>query len=102
MPDQRGEIAVPAAEEVVHVEDVVGADRRRVRMPVDLGDEGFVGEEPEGGAAARGALDLEEEEVLATGQEADALTGDALLADGAGDTVEELAQVILWIHPQRV
>ena len=48
------------------------------------------------------AVDLEEGEVVAPGQELDPVGGDALLADGAGDPVRERAEVVQRIHPRGV
>ena len=86
----------------MHVENVIGADRRAALQAVGLGRAGVVGDEAQGGAATGRAIDLEEDEVVAPGQEADAIGGDALLADGAPDTVEKRAKVILRTHPRGV
>jgi len=86
----------------VHIEDVVGGDRGAIREAVGLGCDGFVGDEAERRAAARRAIHLQEEEVVASCQEPHPLGGDVLLADGAPHAVEQRAKVILWTHPAGV
>jgi hypothetical protein len=82
----------------MHVEDIVGRDGRTAGQPVRLRDDDRVGDEPEGRATARLAVQLEEEQVVAPGEQADPVGGDALLADGAAGAVEERAKVILRTH----
>jgi CsoR family transcriptional regulator, copper-sensing transcriptional repressor len=82
----------------VHVEDVIGADRRRWwrrdGLVAGTGDH-----EPEGGACAGGAIDLQKHELVAPGEELEPFGGDALLADGASKPVGEHEAVIQRIHP---
>jgi DNA-binding FrmR family transcriptional regulator len=85
----------------MHVEDVVGADRRRhgplgrrVRAPGD--------HESEGRAEARGAVDLEEGEVVAPREKLHPSGRDALLADRAAMPVRERQEVVQRIHPSGV
>lgn len=86
----------------MHVENIVRADRVAVGEPVRLRTNGLVGDEAEGGGTARSAIELEKDEIVPTGKEPDPVGGDALLADGAPDTVEERAKVILRTHPPGV
>ena len=88
----------------MHVEDVVGGDGVRTLAVAIIGARPrcFVGDEPEGRAAAGATFNLQEQEVVPTGQEPDPVGRDALLADGAAETVDERAKVILRIHPREV
>ncbi|MBF8289362.1 MAG: hypothetical protein HW391_330 [Chloroflexi bacterium] len=89
----------------MHVEDLiagdgvrVGGDGQPLDDPVRAGKAGAICNEAERGAAATRAGDLEEEQVIPPGQEPDPISGDAVLADGAVDAVEERAPVILRTH----
>ena len=86
----------------MHVEDIVGRDGGHAAAGLGLGRGHLVGDEAEGRAAARAAFHLQEQEVIASSKEADPIGGDALLADGASETVEERAKVILRIHPREL
>lgn len=86
----------------MHVEDVVRGDRRALRQPSGLRPDMSVGDESERGAAAAGAVDLEEQEVVPAGQQPDPIGSDGFVADGAADPVEERAEVILRTHPSGV
>lgn len=98
-PDERAKIALPGTEELVHVEDVVRRDGRTPGEAIGLGSGGLVRDEAEPRAATRGAVHLEEEQVVTPRQEPETVDGDALLADGAADAVEKRAKVILGTHP---
>jgi len=91
---------VPASEEDVHVDDVVGADRWI--GPRRVGEARLGLDEAEGRAAARRAIDAEEGDVLAARDDPHVDGGDGLLADGAGESVRERAEVIQRIHPSGV
>jgi len=91
---------VPAGEEDVHVDDVVGADRRV--GPRRVGEARLGLDEAEGRAPARRAIDAEEGDVLAARDNPHVDSGDGLLADGAGESVRERAEVIQRIHPSGV
>ncbi len=99
--DQGPKVAGPAVEQPVHLDDVVGAHRVRAIETRVLGMR-RIGQEPERGAPARGALDLDERHVLAAGEKADPFGGDGLVADGAGHPVRERAKEVARIHPSGV
>ena len=61
-----------------------------------------VAEEAECGAAAAITLDLDEGQIFPAGQEPDPFGGDGLVADGAGRSVQERAQLVAGIHPRGV
>lgn len=84
---QRTEVTLPALEKLVDLEHVVGVDRRRVGEADGLGRERAGDDETEGGAPAARAVDLDERQVVAVGEEADAPGRDDGVADGASDTV---------------
>jgi len=86
----------------VHVEDVIRADRGCVSEANDLGRDRLVGDEAERCAATRQAIDLQEQEIVAVGEEPDPVAGDVLLADGAPHPVEQRAEAILRTHPAGV
>jgi hypothetical protein len=100
--DERPQVAPPAVEKGVHVEDIVRGDGGRVGEAIGFRGRRLIGDEAEGRAAAAPAVHLQEDQVVASGEEADPIGGDALLADGAAETVEELAKVILRTHPHEV
>ena len=85
----------------MHVEDVIGRDRRGLRLRERLS--GFVAaatkHEPEGRAQARGTVQLQEGKVVAPGEQGQPVGGDALLADGATKPVRERSEVVQRIHP---
>jgi CsoR family transcriptional regulator, copper-sensing transcriptional repressor len=82
----------------VHVEDVVGRDGRRLR-PLQRAVAGAGDDEPKRRAQAGAAIDLEEDQLIAPGEEAEPFGGDALLADGASKPVGEREAVVQRIHP---
>src|SRR5262249_42868848 len=105
-PGQGLEVAVPAGQELVHVEDVVGRDRgtagaRRVGGRC-VGQARLGEDEAEGRAAAGRALDPDEGDVLPGCHDGDPGGGAGLLADGAREAVRERAEVIQRIHPGAV
>ena len=82
----------------MHVEDVVGGDGvglGRIGRTFRLAGE----EEAEGRAQARTALDLQEDEIVAPGEELHLVDGDALVADRAQMPVREREEVVQRIHP---
>jgi DNA-binding FrmR family transcriptional regulator len=82
----------------VHVEDVVGSDGvgpGRVGRPFPLAGE----DEAEGRAQARVAVDLQEDEIVAPGEELHLFGGDALVADRAQVPVRKREAVVQRIHP---
>ena len=85
----------------MHVEDVVRRDRCRLGHPV-LAFGPAARHEAERGAQAGPAVELEEAEVVAPGEELHPFGGDALVADGAAGPVRERAKVVQRIHPSRV
>jgi len=86
----------------VHIQDVIRADRGGVRKAIDLGRDVLVGDEAERRAAAGRAVQLEEQEIVASREEPDPGGGDVLLADGAPHPVEQRAEAILRTHPAGV
>ena len=103
--DQGGQVATPGGKETVHVEDVIRADRRRLGRSIGgtaVAVETPRDDEPEGGAQAPGAVDLDEGKIVTPGKEADAGGWDAVVADGAAETVREGDEVVQRIHPRRV
>jgi DNA-binding FrmR family transcriptional regulator len=92
---------VPASQELVHVEHVVGGDRRALGQG-RIGQPALGKDESEGRAATCRAVDPKEGDVLAGRQDSDTVEGDRLLADGAGDAVRERGEVIQRIHPRGV
>jgi len=85
---------VPAAQEEVHVEDVV-AGHGRWRA---LGGRVAVEDEGQRRAPADGAIDLHEGQLVAVGQELDGSSRDGAVADGAGKAVEIGATMVQLIH----
>ncbi len=82
----------------MHVEDVVGADRRGLGSLEGLVT-GARHDEAEARAQARAAIDLEEDELITPREEAEPFSGDALVADGAPKPVGEREAVVQRIHP---
>jgi len=59
-------------------------------------------DELEARAAAAGALDVDEGQVITAGQQPNSVGGDGLVADGAGRPVRERALRVAGIHPRGV
>src|SRR5439155_3377059 len=85
-------------------EDVVGRDRRRIGID-GIGDFERTAvalarhDEAERRGCTGPAVELEEDQIVAAGQEPDAGGRDGLIADGASETVHERAEIVLTIHP---
>lgn len=109
--DERGQIAGPRFEERVHVQDIVGVDRRCVDratlVEIAPGDRGRAARgaaehEREARAAAGPAIGPHDDEIVAMGHEGDPVAGDANAADGAAHPVAQPAQSVPWIHAREV
>lgn len=84
----------------MHVEDVVRGDGRRFQSLHGL-IAGAGDDEAESRAEAGAAVDLEEDQLVTPGEEAEPFGGDALVADGAPKPVREREAVVQRIHPAR-
>lgn len=95
----------------MHVEEVIGVDRRRIGRAalVELGHAGrrratlaTAEDEREPRAAAGPAIGADDDEIVAVGHEGDSIGGDADAADGAAHPVAQPAQSVPWIHAREV
>ena len=100
--EEAAEIALPALEQLVDLEDVVRADRGCIQESDGLRRKRTGDDEAEGGAPAVGAVDLDEGEIVAVGEEADAVGRDDGVADTAPDTVGQQTKVSPRFHPDGV
>ena len=88
--------------------DVIGAEltvgstrangnRRRIGLAIGVGDH-----DPERIAPARRARNLEEDDVVTTGEDSDPARGDERTAGGAVGSARERFGVVARIHPRQV